>query len=136
MFHQNRPFLQIFFFGWLVTSWIFFFAYSCRFRCRTVRPSPLQLPKQPFLPSSFLKVYKWTFVVVLGPCSLVAWWLLCIAQMAIKTQFLGDKSAKTQTFAIKFVDGDSKKRNIRRQKNVILKQCNNSGYATKVARSS
>ena len=132
MFHQNKPFLQILF--WVKSD--FFFAYFCRFRCSTVRPSPLQLPKQPFLPSSFLKVYKWTFVVVLGPCSLVAWWLLCIAQMAIKTQFLGDKSAKTQTFAIKFVDGDSKKRNIRRQKNVILKQCNNSGYATKVARSS
>ena len=75
MFHQNKPFLQIFFFWVLKNDFMNFFFFLHIFAglgaalCAT---SPLQLPKQPFLPSSFLKVYKWTFVVVLGPCSLVA----------------------------------------------------------------
>ena len=72
MFHQNKPFLQIFF-GVLKSDFMNFFLHIfAGLGAALCATSPLQLPKQPFLPSSFLKVYKWTFVVVLGPCSLVA----------------------------------------------------------------
>ena len=139
MFHQNKPFLQIFFFWVLKNDFMnFFFTYFCRFRCSTVRHFPITITQTTL--SSFLFSKSIQMDLCRRTRSLLARCLMAAVYCTNGNKdpiFRGQK-CKDSNFCYKIRRMVIAKKGISGDRNFILKQCNNqgSGYATKVDRSS